>query len=469
MLKSIYSKFTLGYILFGLTGFLMIALFSDRLTYNYLVKLNANRLYNEAIYMARSYEQSNYYKGDINAPIQSDIKLVSNFIGSTIWISDANGRIIIDSEGENTGKIIDGFDPASGTSNYCTGFYYGFFDSEMLSVEASINHNYSPIGYIIIHYPMSEVTSAKNDILDIVYITALIIFALSFIILIIFTVYVYIPLRSINHAAKEYAAGNLNYKIRRHFAHDEVGTLAATLELMADDLSNSEKTQREFIANVSHDFRSPLTSIKGYLEALIDGTIPPEKSETYIRRIISETERLSKLTQGMLTISSIDRNTVLNRSDFDINEMIRRVCNTNENACSAKNIDFALTFESESEFVNADYSKIEQVLYNLIDNAIKFSEKDSSIYISTSCKSRKVFVSVKDTGIGIPKDSIKKIWDRFYKTDISRGRDKTGTGLGLSIVREIIQAHNETIDVISTEGVGTEFVFSLPMSEEETD
>ena len=124
---------------------------------------------------------------------------------------------------------------------------------------------------------------------------------------------------------------------------------------------------------------------------------------------------------------------------------------------------------AHSQEVGEDYSKIEQVLYNLIDNAIKFSEKDSSIYISTLCKSRKVFVSVKDTGIGIPKDSIKKIWDRFYKTDISRGRDKTGTGLGLSIVREIIQAHNETIDVISTEGVGTEFVFSLPMSEEETD
>ena len=469
MFRSIYSKFTFAYLLFALTGFLTIALFSDRLTYNYLVRDNAERLYNEAVYMARSYEQSSYYRGDINAPVQSDTQLVANFIGASIWISDANGRIILDSEDRYTGRLIDGFNPAADSSNYVSGNYHGLFDREMLSVEASINHNYTPIGYIIIHYPMSEVLSSKNDILDIVYVTAIIIFALSFIILLIFTFYVYMPLRSINRAAKEYAGGNLTYRMNYHFAHDEIGRLAATLELMADDLSNSEKTQREFIANVSHDFRSPLTSIRGYLEAMADGTIPPEKSEPYMRRIITETERLSKLTQDMLTLSSIDRSTVLNRSDFDINELIRSACNTYENACAAKNLGFALTFEDEAEYVYADFDRIQQVLYNLLDNAIKFSERDAQIYISTIRKGRKIFISVKDTGIGIPKDSIKKIWDRFYKTDISRGRDKTGTGLGLSIVREIIQAHNETIDVVSTEGAGSEFVFSLPMSETESD
>lgn len=467
MFKSIYSKFILGYLLFALIGFLTIALFSDRLTYNYLVNDQATRLYNEATYIAQSYEESSYYRGDIDATVNSDTKLVANFIGASIWITDANGRIILDSDNKYADKHITGFDPASNNANYVTGYYYGFFDKEMLSVEASINHNYTPIGYIIIHYPMSQVISSKNNILDIVYITSIIIFALSFIILLIFAVYVYVPLRAINKAAKEYADGNLNYKMNRHFAHDELGRLAATLELMADDLSNSEKNQREFIANVSHDFRSPLTSIRGYLEAMVDGTIPPEKSETYMRRIIAETDRLSKLTQGMLTISSIDRSTVLNRSNFDINDMIRSACGAYENACSDKNISFALTFEDESEYVYADYQRIQQVLYNLIDNAIKFSERDSQIYISTMPKGRKIFVSVKDTGIGIPKDSIKKIWDRFYKTDISRGRDKTGTGLGLSIVREIIQAHNETIDVISTEGAGSEFVFSLPMLEED--
>ena len=121
-----------------------------------------------------------------------------------------------------------------------------------------------------------------------------------------------------------------------------------------------------------------------------------------------------------------------------------------------------LTFSENITMVHADLGKIQQVLYNLIDNAIKFSHQDSIIYIQTTLKYEKVFVSVKDTGIGIPKDSLKKIWERFYKTDLSRGKDKKGTGLGLAIVKEIIQNHGETIDVISTEGVGTEFIFTLP-------
>ena len=117
-------------------------------------------------------------------------------------------------------------------------------------------------------------------------------------------------------------------------------------------------------------------------------------------------------------------------------------------------------------FITADFSKIQQVLYNLIDNAIKFSHQDSVITIETTEKNEKVFVSVKDTGIGIPKDSLKKIWERFYKTDLSRGKDKRGTGLGLSIVKEIIQAHGENINCISTEGVGTEFIFTLPIAKD---
>ena len=234
---------------------------------------------------------------------------------------------------------------------------------------------------------------------------------------------------------------------------------------MSGELAKQEESQRQFIANVSHDFRSPLTSIKGYLEAMLDGTIPPELSEKYIKRVISETERLNKLTEGMLTLNSLDTKNTLKRSIFDINRTIKEVCASNENICTKKDIHFELTFEDETEMVYADYGKIQQVLYNLIDNAIKFSPQGSAIYISTAARQRKIFVSVMDTGIGIPKDSIKKIWDRFYKSDSSRGKDRSGTGLGLSIVKEIIQAHGENIDVVSTEKVGSEFTFSLPQAE----
>ena len=233
---------------------------------------------------------------------------------------------------------------------------------------------------------------------------------------------------------------------------------------MSDEISKSDDYQKQFIANVSHDFRSPLTSIKGYLEAILDGTIPEELEPKYLMRLISETERLTKLTQSMLSLGTLDKKGFLSRTNFDVNRVIRDVCASFEMTCQKKELVFELTFAEKKEMVYADYSKIQQVLYNLIDNALKFSNPKSSIAIRTGIRGQKVFVSIKDTGIGIPKRDLAKIWDRFYKADQSRGKDKHGTGLGLSIVKSIITAHGENIDCVSTEGVGTEFTFTLPQA-----
>ena len=151
--------------------------------------------------------------------------------------------------------------------------------------------------------------------------------------------------------------------------------------------------------------------------------------------------RLHKLTESMLTLNSLDAKGYLSRTNFDINRVIKDTAASFEGTCESKNVSFDLTFSDDIQMVFADLGKIQQVMYNLIDNAIKFSHHDSTIYIQASGRYEKIFVSVKDTGIGIPKDSLKKIWERFYKTDLSRGKDKKGTGLGLSIVKEIIQAH----------------------------
>ena len=314
---------------------------------------------------------------------------------------------------------------------------------------------------MLVHLPISAIQQIKDNILNILYISSGIIFGLSLIILLIFTVTVYFPLKKITIAANQYAEGNLKHKLQLK-THDEMGYLAATLNYMSDELDKMEEYQKTFIANVSHDFRSPLTSIKGYLEAILDGTIPPEMQEKYLTRVISETDRLNKLTQGLLTLNSLDSKGYLSRSNFDINRVIKDTAASFEGTCDSKNIVLDLTFAENITMVYADLGKIQQVLYNPIDNAIKFSHPDSTIFIQTTLRFEKVYVSVKDTGIGIPKDSIKKIWERFYKTDLSRGKDKKGTGLGLSIVKEIIQNHGETIDVISTSGVGSEFIFSLP-------
>ena len=343
------------------------------------------------------------------------------------------------------------------------GDFFGMLDEQSLSVLAPITGNFNTYGYVTVHLPMSSVQRDQYRILNIVYLTAVILFLLSLIILLVFARIVYVPLKRITAGAMEYANGNLDYSIKVQ-TNDEMGYLANTLNYMSSELNKMEEYQKSFIANVSHDFRSPLTSIKGYLEAILDGTIPPELQSKYLNIVIFETKRLNKLTEGMLALNSLDSKGFLSRSNFDINRVIKDTAATFEGLCNAKNIVLDLTFANDVQMVFADLGKIQQVLYNLIDNAIKFSHDNSVIYIQTTPKYEKVFVSVKDTGVGISKTSIKKIWDRFYKSDASRGKDKKGTGLGLSIVKEIIQAHGENIDVVSTENVGSEFIFTLPKS-----
>ena len=242
---------------------------------------------------------------------------------------------------------------------------------------------------------------------------------------------------------------------------DEIGDLAKASEEIARQLNSAGDDQHRFLANISHDFRSPLTSIRGYIAAMQDGTIPAEMQGRYFDIVLNETDRLTKLANGLLDITQVEKGFILERSAFDINDLIRDVLPTFEGDVAEKEIEFNVTFEEEHCLVNADRTRIQQVLYNLIDNAIKFSGPRSSIDISTTLHGDRVHVSVRDHGIGISRENLPKIWDRFYKTDTSRGRDKKGTGLGLSIVREIIQAHRENIDVISTPGIGTEFIFTL--------
>ena len=175
---------------------------------------------------------------------------------------------------------------------------------------------------------------------------------------------------------------------------------------------------------------------------------------------------LTDLTQDLLTLNEFDsKNLLLNKENFDIHEMIKNVAASFEGTCTQKKISIELLFASKQMEVFADKRKIQQVLYNLLDNAIKFSDPESTVTIETTERGEKVSISVKDYGIGIPRSALGKIWERFYKTDLSRGKDKKGTGLGLAIVKEAIQAHGENISVVSTEGVGTEFIFTLPRAQ----
>ena len=461
MTHSLYTKFVLGYLLFGLLGFVLIATFSSHMTHEYLVRERSDAMYDEANLLASTY--SDIYQGKTISldTANPQLEAVSTYLGASAWVLDHKGAVVAEtSPASHSGKTIEGFDPTvTGNKSYIIGDFFGMFPGETLSVLAPITGNFNTYGYVVLHMPMERILDSQNQILNIVYITAAIIFFLSLIILLVFTRTVYFPLKKITAGAMEYAGGNLDHTIKVK-TNDEMGYLADTLNYMSSELGKMEEYQKSFIANVSHDFRSPLTSIKGYLEAILDGTIPPELEEKYLGIVISETKRLNKLTEGMLTLNSLDSKGFLSRSNFDINRVIKDTAASFEGTCSARDIVLDLTFTDDVLMVYADLGKIQQVLYNLLDNAIKFSRQGGTLGISVTTKGAKAYVSIRDEGETIPPEEVSLIFDRFHKTDHSRSEDRDGVGLGLYIVKTILNSHKENITCESQDGKTT-FTFTL--------
>ena len=469
MKHTLYLKFILGYVIFGLFSFMTVTLFVPKITRDYLISQKAQDLYSEASLIADTYAQGLYSSPTSLETVTLQLDALSVFMNSDIRIISPGGVVLLDTAHPDQGpepSVISDFDPSiGGGSYYLTGDFFGSFDEEVLSVICPITSDYLTKGYVTMHYSLEGIEAQVNSFLGISYITLVIMFLLSLIILFFFTRIVYVPLRKITNGAEKYAEGNYHYEVNVE-SRDEMGYLAAALNYMSGKIADAEDDQKKFIANVSHDFRSPLTSIKGYLEAMIDGTIPPEMHEKYLGIVLNETDRLTKLTNGLLTLNNLNTKGMhLELSDFDINEVVRKVAETFEGTCRKKSIAIELVLMGDELFVHADKGRIEQIVYNLTDNAVKFSHHDSVIKIETAEKKNKIYVSVKDTGVGIPPEDIKLIFNRFYKSDSSRGKDKKGTGLGLSIVKEILTAHSENINVISTPGEGSEFIFSLQQSD----
>ena len=468
MRKTLYLKFVLAYFIFGVFAFIAVTTFVPTMTREQLVREKAQNLYSEARLISENYASGLYTSENSLEEVKTQLDALAVYLDSVIRIINPSGRLVLDTDNPINVEdvvVIENFDPTITRGSYYTvDKFFDNYDTDMLSVFAPITSNYKVKGYVVIICDMVSIEESCNNMLNISYITLVIMFLLSGIILIFFTEMVYMPLRKITYATEQYASGNMHYEFQVE-SEDEIGYLAACLNYMASEIARAEDDQKKFVANVSHDFRSPLTSIHGYLEAMLDGTIPPEMYEKYLNIVLNETDRLTKLTNSLLMLNNLNtKGMLLDKTDFDINQVIRRTAATFEGSCRQKTIAIEVVLTGEEMYVHADKEKIEQVLYNLLDNAIKFSHHDSVIKIETSEKKNKLFVSVKDSGIGIPKEDQKMIWDRFYKSDLSRGKDKKGTGLGLSIVKEIINAHGEHINVISTEGVGSEFIFSLPQS-----
>lgn len=461
---TLNKKIIITFLFFVLVYFLIINFPFKSFLVNRAEEQTVSEIKNAGYFMVDEYVTSAANGEEITQDkFEKLLDTASYYTDFTFWVVDVDGKIIIDTENDaNVGKsVTDARKDYLDQTVIKHETLNGMIGYDCLSVVCPINFDYTVRGYLVLHGAYSEVVDMTDEIMFWANIAGLIATVILLLVAVAFAVHYTKVLNRLIEITVSYSDGKFDDRMKFYLA-DEHQKLANAILCLAEKTEGLVEYQKNFIANVSHDFRSPLTSIKGYTEAMKDGVIPVEAQGKYLDIILFETERLTGLTQSLLQLNEFDNNGVnLSMSKFNICQMIKQSAATFEAKCAEKRLKIRLVLAEKEIWVKADKSKIQQVLHNLIDNAIKFSNEDSMLVITVSEQADKVFVAVRDYGIGIPKASLNQVWERFYKTDLSRGKDKKGTGLGLSITRQIIQAHGETITVDSVVGEGTEFKFSL--------
>ena len=275
------------------------------------------------------------------------------------------------------------------------------------------------------------------------------------------------PLREMSGITKRFAKGRFDRRVKVH-GNDEIADLGTAFNRMADSLEQLETMRNSFISNVSHDLRTPMTTILGFIEGITSGAIPEEKHDYYLGVIAEEVRRLSRLVTELLDLSRLQSGTrKFNFASFDVCEMARLILISSEQRIDAKHLGVSFNSDADNILVRGDKDAIYQVLYNLCDNAIKFSREGGVFSITiTAHGKRKIAVTVYNEGEGIPMADVPFIFERFYKSDKSRSRDKSGAGLGLYIAKTIMESHNETLTLESREGESCAFTFTLPLAGE---
>lgn len=270
------------------------------------------------------------------------------------------------------------------------------------------------------------------------------------------------PIREMVQATRAYAAGNFDVRMQDADRGDEIGELAAGFNNMADSLAETERQRRDFIANISHELKTPMTSIAGYTDGILDGTIPPEKERKYLQIISDESRRLSRLVRRMLDISQI-QSQEMKKEDFDLCESMRLALLSMEQKITDRELDVEADIPEEPVMVEGVNDLITQVIYNLLENATKFAAPHSSLYLGLAVHGERAVVTVRNVGQTIPAEEIPLLFERFHKSDKSRSEDKDGYGLGLYVVKTILSQHKEQITVTSENGV-TAFSFTVQMA-----
>lgn len=479
MFKSLFFKYITAFMVIILVSFLLLIVIIGNIISGYSQQAKEEIIANSAAaaytYVDENYQNDIPFADFVANTEQSTAQILQaltvNADGITIMLSDADGTLLL-CRGEQTGHLQVGEilpmqnleQVLGGQSVQGNDSFGGAFDESMVVHAYPLARENQVYGVLLVCADSSDWRDLRDSTVQVIVAASLWVMLAALIASYFITERIITPLKEMSRAAKSFAAGRFDVRVPVH-GNDEVADLARAMNNMAQSLEALDNMRTSFMANVSHDLRTPMTTISGFIDGILDGVIPADQQTYYLGIVSEEVKRLSRLVSELLDLSRIqagDRKFVA--APFDICEVARLILISFEQKIDQKHLEVEFECEQENMYVLADRDAMYQIVYNLVDNAVKFSAERGTlrIAIDTRKKGQKVRVRVYNRGQGIAKEDLPYVFERFYKSDKSRGLDKKGVGLGLYIVKTIIEAHGESIEVDSEQGEWCEFTFTLP-------
>ncbi len=460
-----------------LLSFLLLGSSFMTLSYRYSVQEKQESMESNAEYIANFTSAMLGQGRDVQDSLfQAYVANIARISDSLVLLAETSGEVVYASDGSRIYNYTNTYLPQTAVKQVLdTGIYSGlttlggmygenrYVVGKPIVVE--VNGEVGTAGMVFIATDATSFTQLWRALSNIFFFTAVVVLCIAFVVSSITSARQSKPLKEMAQAVHKFGHGEFDVRVTGYEKRkDEIGELADSFNNMADSLAKSEARRSEFVANVSHELKTPMTTIAGFADGILDGTIPPEKERDYLQVISTETRRLSRLVRRMLDLSRLQSaETVTAQEQFDVSEVLIRVLVSLEGKINARGLDVDTGLPDGPVMVWGDPDGITQVCYNLLDNAVKFAVDGSAIGISITSGGGKARVFIRNQGEDIPQEELTMLFDRFHKTDRSRSEDRDGVGLGLYIVKTILDNHREDITVTNRNGV-TEFAFTLTLA-----
>lgn len=473
-MKSTFSRTFSTIVITLLVAFLVIGTSFSLLVKKYLTDTVVEDLRTDGQVIAQlvrsAYTENSFSGRDFNIALS----VAASVSGSDAVVCDARGKLLMCASAplgcEHRGLMLDArylqrvFENGGSTD---TGVIPQLYPDNRFIVSVPIlAENGSRIGIVIVSSPTEDTTAVMDRISEIFLFVSVLVILISVLLMIVLTRRQSKPLQQMARAANAFAHGDFSTRVEAAGNYPaEVEELALSFNNMASSLQKSEYQRQEFVANVSHELKTPMTTIAGYIDGILDGTIPEEKRGHYLHIVSEETKRLNRLVRSMLDISRLQDQGGIpeeQKSRFDLEECAGQVLITFEQKITDKAIFVDVDMPEHPVFTHANADYVTQVIYNLIDNAVKFCPEGGSLALQIREGKGKAYISISNDGETIPPEELSLVFDRFHKIDKSRSQNRDSWGLGLYIVKTIVCSHGEDISVTSRDGKTT-FTFTMPL------